>query len=246
MKIKAMAAMVASVVPSSSSSTKLQTAIWTARIIFFSIGALSIFHLLKLAVPYSVNLLRSVLPQFWLYIGLNFIILAIAGTSIFHHPPPAKTHLPIDSDEKQLLEETEEVEQEEARDGQPVISSSPQEPTSLENSCSESSGETATKTPTTTVDESDVGEKGSSMEETWKGVLKKSKSFDGTRRWRESWMSQEELHSRSEALIRSFKERLQLQRQESDEQYMAMVNSGRHDKIALLSIPGPSSYPSAY
>lgn len=237
MKIKAMAAMVASVVQSSSSGSKLQTTIWTARIIFFSIGALSTFHLLKLAVPYSVNLLRSVLPGLWLYIGLNFIILTVAATSIFHHPPPAKTHLPIDPNEKQLLEETKEVEQEEAHDDQRAISSSPQEPTSPENSCSEPSGERATKTPTTTVDESDAGEKGSSMEATWKEVLKKSKTFDGPRRRREPWMGQEELHSRSEAFIRSFNERLRLQRQESDEQYMAMVSPGRHDKIALLSLP---------
>lgn len=89
----------------------------------------------------------------------------------------------------------------------------------------------------TTVDKSDAGEKGSSMEATWKEVLKKSKTFDGATRWREPWMSQEELHSRSEAFIRSFNERLRLQRKESDEQYMALVSPGRHDKIALLSRP---------
>lgn len=75
------------------------------------------------------------------------------------------------------------------------------------------------------------------MEATWKEVLKKSKTFDGTRRQREPWMSQEELHSRSEAFIRSFNERLRLQRQESEEQYMAMLSLGRHDKIARLFIP---------
>ncbi|XP_068646996.1 uncharacterized protein [Aristolochia californica] len=73
---------------------KVQTAIWTVRLAFLSIGIISTVQLVKLSIPYSFSLLLSALPRLWaslcgwlappyLYITVNFIIISIAASSTF-------------------------------------------------------------------------------------------------------------------------------------------------------------------
>ncbi|XP_077231200.1 uncharacterized protein LOC143864199 isoform X2 [Tasmannia lanceolata] len=74
--------------------SSLKNAIWTVRFAFLFIGIISTVLLLKLAIPYSINLFLSAIPRFWisfqswlsppfLYILVNFIIIIIAASSSF-------------------------------------------------------------------------------------------------------------------------------------------------------------------
>ncbi|KAL5983018.1 hypothetical protein ACLOJK_017098 [Asimina triloba] len=76
------------------SKSRFQTAIWAFKLGFLAIGVISTFLLLKLAIPYSLNLFISAIPRIWLcfrswlsppylYIIVNFIIISIVASSTF-------------------------------------------------------------------------------------------------------------------------------------------------------------------
>ncbi|KAF6153351.1 hypothetical protein GIB67_003541 [Kingdonia uniflora] len=75
-------------------SKRFQTVIWTVKLALLSIGIVSTFLLLKVAIPYSCSVVVSAPPKIWasfkswlsplyLYILVNFIIIGIAVSS-FH------------------------------------------------------------------------------------------------------------------------------------------------------------------
>ncbi|OVA04936.1 Protein of unknown function DUF761 [Macleaya cordata] len=104
---------------SSSSRTRFQTAIWTIKLAFLSIGIISTFLLLKLAIPYSFSLFISTLPRIWisfrswlappyLYIVVNFIIISIAASSSFQQKQSEKKSEEEEREtEKEVERETE-------------------------------------------------------------------------------------------------------------------------------------------
>ncbi|KAJ4713664.1 Cotton fiber (DUF761) [Melia azedarach] len=81
-------------------TSRFETAIWAAKLVFLSAGIISTFMFFKVAIiPYIYNLvfsvissvpsvfvsLRSWLSPPYIYIVLNFIIISIAASSTFHH-----------------------------------------------------------------------------------------------------------------------------------------------------------------
>ncbi|XP_011003694.1 PREDICTED: uncharacterized protein LOC105110369 [Populus euphratica] len=85
---------------SSFKTGKFGTTIWAVKMMLLCVGIISTFILLKVAIiPYTFNLILSTLPSVWIslrgwlsppyiYIILNFIIIAIVASSIFQHPNP--------------------------------------------------------------------------------------------------------------------------------------------------------------
>ncbi|KAL5993401.1 hypothetical protein ACLOJK_014325 [Asimina triloba] len=76
--------------------SRLQVAIWTVKLAFYSAGIISAAVFLKHAIPCFLAPSLSALPRLWislrswlappyLYIVVNFIILTIAASSNFHH-----------------------------------------------------------------------------------------------------------------------------------------------------------------
>lgn len=78
----------------SSSRNRLETVIWTVKLVLLSVGVLSTVLLFKLAIPYSINLIVSTVPRVWiffcsflappyLYFVVNFIIISIVASANF-------------------------------------------------------------------------------------------------------------------------------------------------------------------
>jgi hypothetical protein len=85
---------------SSFKTGKFGTTIWVVKMMLLCVGIISTFILFKVAIiPCTFNLILSTLPSVWIslrgwlsppyiYIILNFIIIAIVASFIFQHPTP--------------------------------------------------------------------------------------------------------------------------------------------------------------
>lgn len=189
-------------------SSRLETVMRAAKLVFLSAGVVSTFILFKVAIiPYicsTVSTIPSLLIslRFWLsppyiYIILNFIIITIAASSTFHIPndPPDETHAHTKTKPMRKTYKTQErqnignkknttlamIVEDEAKEERPTLVTEERTFPSQETA---SKGEDFPEKQTETEEENDA-----SLEETWKLItegqgervkphLKKSDTWD--------------------------------------------------------------------
>eukprot|EP00262_Sarcandra_glabra_P001910 TRINITY_DN1208_c2_g3_i1.p1 TRINITY_DN1208_c2_g3~~TRINITY_DN1208_c2_g3_i1.p1 ORF type:complete len:268 (-),score=23.39 TRINITY_DN1208_c2_g3_i1:307-1110(-) len=111
-----------------SAKCRVKTAIWTVKISLVFVGIISTVLLLKIAIPYSLNLLYATLPSLWnsfrswlsppyLYIIVNFIIITIAASNSFQRKLSEKTK----NEDKEEEEEEENAQEKNHQKTSPQI-----------------------------------------------------------------------------------------------------------------------------